>query len=59
MINWQLSYVTPVLYASYISVYDAYRIVIDDSRVMFQIVASLTGISRGIIYDRDIFIVNW
>ncbi len=35
---------------------DTSRIVIDDSRVTLQIVASLTGDSRGIIYDRNVFI---
>jgi hypothetical protein len=39
------------------SVNDASRIIIDDSRVMPQIVASLTDDSRGIIYDSNIFIV--
>ncbi len=36
------------------SVNDASRIVIDDFRVMLQIVASLTDNSRGIIYDNNI-----
>ncbi len=39
------------------SVNGASRIVIDDSRVMLQIAASLTGDSTGDIYDRDMFIV--
>ncbi len=33
-------------------------IVIDDSRVTLQIVASLTDNSTGIIYDRNVFIVQ-
>jgi hypothetical protein len=40
------------------SVNDASRIVIDDSRVMLQIVASLTDNSRGIIYYCYMFIVQ-
>ncbi len=40
------------------SVNDTSRIVIDDSRVMLQIVASLTDNSRGIIYDCNMFIVQ-
>ncbi len=40
------------------SVNDTCRIVIDDSRVMLQIVASLTDDSRGIIYDRNVFLVQ-
>ncbi len=40
------------------SVYDASKIVIDDSRVMLQIVASLNDDSIGIIYDRNMFIVQ-
>jgi hypothetical protein len=36
------------------SVKDASMIVIDDFRVMLQIVASLTDNSRGIIYDPNI-----
>jgi hypothetical protein len=40
------------------SVNDAFRIVIDDSRVMLQIVASLSDDSRGIIYDCNMFIVQ-
>ncbi len=40
------------------SVLDASRIVIDNSRVKLQIVASLNGDSRGIIYNRNIFIVQ-
>ena len=34
---------------------DASRIIIDDSRVMLQIVASLTDDSRGVIYNRNVF----
>ncbi len=37
---------------------DASRIVIDDPRVMLQILASLVYDSRCIIYDHDIFIVQ-
>ncbi len=37
------------------SVNDACRIVIDNSRVMLQIVASLTDESRDIIYDCNMF----
>ena len=40
------------------SVNDASWIVIDDSRVMLQIVASLTDDSRGMIYERKMFIVQ-
>jgi hypothetical protein len=40
------------------SVNDTSRIVIDDSRVSLQIVASLTDDSRGIIYDCNTFIVQ-
>ena len=40
------------------SVNDASRIVIDDSRVMLQIVASLTEDSRGIKYNSNMFIVH-
>jgi hypothetical protein len=39
------------------SVNDNSRIVIDDSRVALQIVASVTDNSRGIIYDHLMFIV--
>ncbi len=34
---------------------DASRIVIDDSRVVHQIVASLTDSCRGVIYDPNMF----
>ncbi len=37
---------------------DAYRIIIDDSRAMLQIVASLTDNFRGVIYNRNMFIVQ-
>jgi hypothetical protein len=40
------------------NVNDASRIVIDDSRVTLQIVASLTDDSRGVFYDCDMFIVQ-
>jgi len=40
------------------SVNGASRIIIDDSRAMLQIVASLTDSSRGSIYDHYIFIVQ-
>jgi hypothetical protein len=40
------------------SVNDASSIIIDDSRVMLQIGASLTDNSRVIIYDRNMFIVQ-
>ncbi len=45
------------LQTSLMSVNDASRIIIDESRVMIQIVASLTDSSRGIIYDCNQFIV--
>jgi hypothetical protein len=37
---------------------DASRIIIDNSRVMIQIVASLTDDSTGNIYDPNIFIAQ-
>ena len=40
------------------SVNDASRIVIDDSRVTPQIIASLSDNSRGIIHDQNMFIVQ-
>ncbi len=40
------------------SVNDASRIVIDDSRVMLQIMALFSNNSRGIIYDCNKFIVQ-
>jgi hypothetical protein len=40
------------------SVNDASRIVIDGSRVMLQIVTSLTGDSRGIINKCSMFLVQ-
>ncbi len=48
----------PVLLTSQICENDASRMVIDDSRVKLQIVASFTDDSRGIIYDRNMFIVQ-
>jgi hypothetical protein len=36
------------------SVNDAPRIIIDNSRVMLQMVASLTDESRGITYDHNV-----
>ncbi len=39
------------------SVNDASRIIIDNTRVTLQIVASLTDDYRGVIYDRNMFIV--
>jgi hypothetical protein len=44
----------PVLWTSQMSINDASIIVIDDFRVMLQIVASLTDNSRGIVYDPNI-----
>jgi hypothetical protein len=38
------------------SVSDASRIIIEDSRVILQIMASLTSNSRGIIYNCNMFI---
>jgi hypothetical protein len=40
------------------AVNDDSRFVIDDSRVMLQIVASITDDSGGIIYDQNMFIVQ-
>ncbi len=40
------------------SVNDASRVIIDNSRVMFQIVASFTDGSRGIIYNCNMFIAE-
>ncbi len=40
------------------SVNDASRIVIDNSRMMLQVVVSLADNSRGIIYDINMFIVQ-
>jgi hypothetical protein len=37
---------------------NASRFLIDNSRVMLQTVASLTGNSRGVIHDRYMFIVQ-
>jgi hypothetical protein len=41
-----------------VSVNDVSRIIIDESRVTLQIVASLTDNSRGVTYDRNVFIVQ-
>jgi hypothetical protein len=40
------------------SVNDASRTVLDISRVMLQIVASLADNSRGVIYNHNMFIVE-
>ncbi len=40
------------------SVNDASRIIIDDSRVMLQIVVSTTDYSRGNIYNCNMFIAQ-
>ncbi len=40
------------------SVNDASRIIIGNSRVMIEIVASLSDDSRGVIYDCNLFIVQ-
>jgi hypothetical protein len=40
------------------SVNDASRIVIDESRLMLQIVASLTDDSKGVIYNYSMFIIQ-
>ncbi len=40
------------------SVNDAPTIIVDNSRVMLQIVVSLTNVPRGIIYDCNMFIVT-
>jgi hypothetical protein len=40
------------------SVNDVSRIIIDDSKVMLQIVAPFTDNSRGVIYNCRIFIVQ-
>ncbi len=40
------------------SVFDASRMVIDYSKVMLLIVASHTDVSRGIIYYRNMFMVQ-
>ncbi len=37
---------------------DASKIIIDDSKVMLQIVASLTDNSRSIIYDHNMLMVQ-
>jgi hypothetical protein len=38
---------------------DAYRIIFDDSKVMLQIVASLTDDPWGIIYSCNMFTGHW
>jgi hypothetical protein len=38
---------------------DASRSVVKDFRVMLQLVASLTNNSRGIIYDLNMFIIEF
>ncbi len=48
----------PILLSSQLSANDAPRIIIDASRVMLQIVASLTDDSRGIIDDHNMFMVQ-
>ncbi len=40
------------------SVNDASRTVLDNSRVMLQIVASLADNSRGVMYNHNMFIVE-
>ncbi len=40
------------------SINDASRVVTDDSRVIIQIVASLTDESRGVIYKCNMFLVQ-
>jgi hypothetical protein len=50
--------VTPALKTLKMSVKDTSGIVNDDSRLMLQIVASLTDNSRVIIYNRNMFIVQ-
>jgi hypothetical protein len=40
------------------SVYDASRVIIDDSIVTLNVVASLTYNSKGVIYDSYMFIVH-
>jgi hypothetical protein len=49
---------TVVLLTSKMSVNDASRIVIDDPRVMLQIMTLLTDNSRIAIYDRNMLIVQ-
>ncbi len=40
------------------SINDASRIVIDDSRVKLQTVASLTDHSKGVIFDHNLLLVQ-
>jgi hypothetical protein len=51
MINRKSLYVAPLLKTSKMSQHDASTIVIDDSRVTLQIVASLTDECIGVIYN--------
>ncbi len=37
---------------------DASKLIINDTRVMLQKLASLTDYSRGVIYNRNMFIVQ-
>jgi hypothetical protein len=53
--KWHLYYKHHKLFRS---VNDPFRSIIDYSRVTLQILASLTDYSRGIIYDRNMFIVQ-
>ncbi len=50
----------PVLWTSQMIVNDGSKIIIDNSRMMLQIVASLTDNSRGVIYiyNRNMFIAK-
>ncbi len=47
MIDWSSSYVMLVLSTSWMSASDASRIIIDNSRVILQIVASLTNVGES------------
>ncbi len=44
-----------VLQTSKMGESDAYRVIIDNSKAMLQIVASRTDESRGVIYDRNMY----
>ncbi len=48
----------PMQVKSEMRVYDPSRIILDDSRVMLQILASVTDNSRGVIYNRNVFMVQ-
>ncbi len=48
----------PVLQISQMSVNDTSKIVINESRVTLQFVASLTDDSRGVNYHQNMFIVQ-